>query len=130
MCFLTFYDYRSIDFTLLRVYFYLVGCILCTGNVSDIARDKGLVTNYGEGGLQNGREGNRSFTPTKKGGRKCFEIVLMWELEVLAILMGGGGRLKFPPLRGCKQFYPVSREGGAKRFGPAIFSFCSPPPHK
>ena len=27
MCFLTFYDYRSIDFTIPPVYFYLVGCI-------------------------------------------------------------------------------------------------------
>ena len=30
---------------------------------------KGLVTNYGEGGLQNGRGGTWSFTPTKRGGR-------------------------------------------------------------
>ena len=34
--------------------------------------NKGLVTNYGEGGgLQNGR-GGASFTPKKRGGGKSF----------------------------------------------------------
>ena len=33
---------------------------------------KGLVTNYGEGGLQNGRGGNVKFYPYEKGGRKKF----------------------------------------------------------
>ena len=32
---------------------------------------KGLVTNYGEGGLQNGR-GGACFTPTKRVGGKSF----------------------------------------------------------
>ena len=35
-------------------------------------RDKGLVTNYGEGGLQNRRGGHVKFYPSKKGGRKKF----------------------------------------------------------
>ena len=36
---------------------------------------KGLVTNYGEGGLQNGRGGGARevFTPPKKGGQKNVE---------------------------------------------------------
>ena len=33
-------------------------------------RTKGLVTNNGEGGLQNGKEGHVKFTPTKRGGKK------------------------------------------------------------
>ena len=34
---------------------------------------KGLVTNYGEGGLQNGRGGHMKFYPYEKGGgRKKF----------------------------------------------------------
>ena len=42
---------------------------------------KGLVTNYGEGGLQNGRGGGtRSFTPMKRGGGAE---------KVLAMLKGG-----------------------------------------
>ena len=31
-------------------------------------------------------------------GTKCFEVVLTWELEVLAIMMGGGCK-KFPPFK-------------------------------
>ena len=62
------------------------------------------------------------FYPYKKGGgvekvlallkgrdTKSFEVVLKQELEVLAILMGGGGGWR-----------------GAQCFGPTIFSFCSP----
>ena len=33
---------------------------------------KGLVNNYGEGGLQNGRGGHVKFYPYKRGGRKSF----------------------------------------------------------
>ena len=40
---------------------------------------KGVVTNYGEGGLQNGREGAREVLPLRKGGAE----------KVLAILKGG-----------------------------------------
>ena len=40
---------------------------------------KGLVTNYGEGGLQNGRGGPREVLPLRKGGGG----------EVLAMLKGG-----------------------------------------
>ena len=32
------------------------------------------------------------------GGTTSFEVVLTWELEVLAIVMGGG-RKKFPPFK-------------------------------
>ena len=60
----------------------------------------------------------------KKGAR--FEVVLTQELEVLAIVMGGGAK-SCHPLKGERtQFYPVLM-GGAKSFGPAIFPFCSPP---
>ena len=41
---------------------------------------KGLVTNYGEGGLQNGRWGAVKFYPHKKGGGAE---------KVLAMLKGG-----------------------------------------
>ena len=40
---------------------------------------KGLVTNYGEGGLQNGRGGHVKFYPYEKGGAET----------VLAMLKGG-----------------------------------------
>ena len=33
---------------------------------------KGVVTNYGRGGLQNGRGGHVKFYPYEKGGRKKF----------------------------------------------------------
>ena len=33
---------------------------------------KGLVTNYGEGGLQNGMGGHVKFYPYEKGGRNFF----------------------------------------------------------
>ena len=62
---------------------------------------KGLVTYYGEGGLQN-RGGACEVLPLRKGGA---EKVLAGYLKVLACL-----------------------EGGAKSFGPAIFPFCSSPP--
>ena len=40
-----------------------------------------MVTNYGEG----------AGYKTGEGGGGCFEVGLIQELEVLAILMGGGG---------------------------------------
>ena len=65
-----------------------------------------------------GGEGQVNFYPYKKGGggksficaeggggTKSFEVILMWDLEVLAIVMGGG----------------------RKKFRPPIFSFCSLP---
>ena len=63
-----------------------------------------------------------------KGGTKSFEVVLTWELEVLAILMGGG-RKKFPPFkRGVQKVLPcLEGGGGAKSFRPVIFPFCSHP---
>ena len=46
---------------------------------------KGLVTNYGEGGLQNGKGGGHvKFYPYEKGGG-----------GVLAMLKGGGGATSF-----------------------------------
>ena len=68
--------------------------------------DKGLVTNYGEGGGATKREGGHvKFYPYEKGG---------------------GGAESFHPLKGGREkFYPVLR-GGAKSFGPVIFPFCSP----
>ena len=53
--------------------------------------------------------------PGRGGGdAKSFKAVLTWELEVLAILMGGGG--------GRIKFYPVSRGGGGKKFRTQFFS--------
>ena len=34
-----------------------------------------------------------------KGGTTSFEVVLTWELDVLDILMGGGGRKMFPSFK-------------------------------
>ena len=59
------------------------------------------------------------------GGTTSFEVVLTWELEVLAIVMGG--TKSFHPW-GRKKFYSVLR-GGAKGFGPTQFShFVAPLP--
>ena len=44
---------------------------------------KGLVTNYGKGGVQNGREGHVKFYPYENGGGG-------WAGKVLAMLKGGG----------------------------------------
>ena len=46
---------------------------------------KGLVINYGEGGLQNGRGGHVKFYPYEKGGGGGTE-------KVLAMLKGGGAQ--------------------------------------
>ena len=61
-------------------------------------KPKGLVINYGEGGRATKWEGwQLKFYPYKKGGgvsailkgrTKSFEVVLTWELKVLAILKG------------------------------------------
>ena len=37
--------------------------------------NKGLVTNYGEGGLQNGRGGHVKFDPYKKGEEKVLAML-------------------------------------------------------
>ena len=72
------------------------------------------------------------------GGTTSFEVVitkfflvLIQKLEVLAILMGGGGVAKsFHPLKGgTRTVFPcLEREGGTKSFRPGIFLFFSPPP--
>ena len=66
-----------------------------------------------------------------KGGgvHKRFEVVITRELEVLAILNGGGDKKvsAFKKERGREKFYPVLRSS-ALSFGPAIFPFVSPPP--
>ena len=55
--------------------------------------------------------GQKSFSHTEGGGGGCttrFEVVLIRELEVLAILIGGGGGgKKFPSFkRGRNKFHP------------------------
>ena len=67
-----------------------------------------------------------------RGGGTSFEVVLTQALEVLAILMGGGGVKSFHVLKGVgghEKFYPVLMwgGGGTNSFRPAIFLFCSPP---
>ena len=104
-----------------------------------------MVTNYGEGwgggggyktggGGREGKfylyktEGSEEVLTMLKGSYKSFE------LEVLAILMeGGGGGNKFPTFKrgwGCMKSFTVLKGGGGgvvKRFGPMIFPFCNPP---
>ena len=82
--------------------------------------DKGLVTKYGEGG----GGGASEVLPLPKGGAEkvlamlkggggggttSFEVVLTWELEVLAIVMGV--REKLPPFKkggGRKKSFKLS----------------------
>ena len=56
-----------------------------------------------------------------KGGRGSFDVVLTRELEVLAIVMGGG----------MQKFYPVLRGGvAAQKVSDKRFShFVASPPH-
>ena len=54
-----------------------------TKYVMSICIYKGLVTNYGEGGLQNGRGGASEVLPLRKGGAE----------KVLAILKGGAQKV-------------------------------------
>ena len=65
----------------------------------DVSFGKGLVTNYGEGRLQNGTGG---------GGRvhvKCYPYKKgRWKLEVLAILKRGGA--KSPLFKRGKEVLP------------------------
>ena len=81
-----------------------------------------MVPNYGEGRgatKQEGGGGASEILPLQKGradiilamlkaggggGTKCSEVVSTQELEVLAILMGEGGR--------CKKFPPFQNGGG------------------
>ena len=72
----------------------------------------GLVTNYGEGGATKWQGAQEKFCPYKRGGERkkglavlkggggttSFEVVLTWELEVLAIVMVGGHK-KFLPFK-------------------------------
>ena len=46
-----------------------------------------------------GGERKKVLAVLKGGGTKSFEVVLTWELEVLAIAMGGGGRKMFPSFK-------------------------------
>ena len=60
---------------------------------------KGVVTNYRErGGGGGGGGGASEVLPLQKGGQKKFEVVLTRDIEVLAILRGGGRG--FNPLEG------------------------------
>ena len=103
----------------------------------------------GEGG---GGGGKSSFTPTKGGrgaekvvamlgggggggGTSSFEVVLTQELEVLAILIGGG-RKKCPPFKrweggGVVKSFPLSWVGRGQKVLDLRYShFVGPPPYK
>ena len=100
----------------------------------EIGLFKGLVTNNGEGGRATKREGGGGqvkFYPCKEGGgglwkslshaergrgTTSFEVVLTRELEVLAIVMGGGVRKKCPPFKrgGGHKVLPCLRGGRTK----------------
>ena len=84
-----------------------------------------------------GGRGARQVLPLRKRGvKKIFghaegghkKFCGSFYTVVLAILKGGREKFTLFEKRGHKKFYPVLR-GGAKSFGPAIFPFCSPPPH-
>ena len=108
-------------------------------HVKPAQSSKGLAINYGKGGYKTGGgcEGQVKFYPYRKEGgggemlkgwgTKSFEVVLTQELEVLAIVMGGG-RKKFPPSKGGgrKKFYPVLR-GVQKVSDPRFSHFVAPP---
>ena len=89
---------------------------------SILLREWSLITRRGsyktEGGgankvlpLQKGGRGTTSFSHAEGGGggdTTSFEVVLTRELEVLAVLIGGGGRERFPPFK--------TWQGGAESF--------------
>ena len=56
------------------------------------------------------------------GPTKSFEVVLTWELEVLAIVMGGGAK-SFHPLKGGggAHIFTLSWGGAQKGFAPRDF---------
>ena len=56
---------------------------MCVNNLSCLGIAKGLVINYGEGGLQNGRGGHMKFYLYEKGGGAE---------KALAMLKGGHNR--------------------------------------
>ena len=58
-----------------------------------------------------------------------FKVVFRWQLEVLAILKGGGAKCFHPLKGGTRKVLPcLEVGGGAKSFRPMILPFCSPPP--
>ena len=63
-----------------------------------------------------------SFSHAEGGATTSFDVVITCELEVLAILKGGGGV--------CKKFYPVSvlRGLGAQKVSEPRFPHVVPPP--
>ena len=89
-----------------------------------------MITNYGEGRgatKQEGGGGTSEILPLQKGradiilpmlkgggggATKCSEVFSTQELEVLAILMGEGGR--------CKKFPPFQKGGGAGKVLPCL----------
>ena len=114
-----------------------------------VIRDWSLITGRGGGYKTGGGRGRLSFTPAKRGGGESFShaggttsfgVVFMRYLEVLAILMGGGGCKKFPPIEtggpGNAQSFTVSRGWGVggggrvaqKVLDPRFSHFVVPPP--
>ena len=96
-------------------------------------RDWSLIT--GRGGLQNGRggggqekfyfkkRGGGSYSHAKGEGTTSFGVVLTWEREVLAILMGGGLQNVSILLKGGMNKFTLSW-GNTNTFGPV----CAPSP--
>ena len=89
-------------------------------------RSKGLVTNYGEGRLENGRGGGMwSFTPTKRGGGAEKVLAMLkggykkfwgrFYAVAWSILKGGGGVKSFHSLKGGAQIFLHSLEGGGRK---------------
>ena len=105
---------------------------------------EGLVTNYGEGGLQNGR-GACELLPLRKGGGMEKVVAMLKEghkkfcvsLKFSHIEVGGAQKVftlsKKGGGGGSKKSFPLFLVGGGgghkKSFGSTIAPFCSPPPH-
>ena len=75
--------------------------------------------------------GRKSFSHAEGGwgAQTSFEVVLTWELEVLAILMEGTKSVH--PLKkggGGHKVLPCLEEGGQKVLDPRFFHFVVPPP--
>ena len=76
------------------------------------------------------------FYPNEKGGAmlkggstQCFEVVLTPELEVLAILMGGGGAKSFHLLKGeARKDLPHLKREKQKVSDPRFSHFVVAPP--
>ena len=62
-----------------------------------------------------------------KGGHNKFEVVLMWEFDVLAIVMGGAQSFHFLK-GGVQNILPCLEEGTQKKSDPRFSHYVAPRP--